>query len=153
MPTSTMKLLLSEKVPNLGGVGDVVEVADGYGRNFLLPQKKAVIPTRENIRRIELEKAKILAQLAEEKEEFLNLCQAVEDASLTLNMKASEEGHLYGSVTTQVIAEQMEEEGLKILEKWIALEEPIKELGVFDVDIKFPHDISTQAKIWVVAEE
>ncbi len=147
-----MKVLLKENIDRLGRVGDIVEVADGYGRNYLIPYRKAVLPTEENIRQIEKEKEKMLAKLAKEKEEFEALASKLEDTSITITMKASEEGHLYGSVTSQIISEFLMEEGLNVPSKWIQLDEPIKEIGVYNVLFKMPHEIHVETKVWVVSD-
>lgn len=149
-----MKVLLKENIHRLGKIGDIVEVADGYARNYLLPQGKAVLPTEENIRRIEKEKERMLAKLAKEKEEFEALASKIQELSITISMKASEEGHLYGSVNPQVISRYLEEEeGIKVKEQWILLDEPIKEVGRYQVTFKFPHEIVFETNVWVVAEE
>lgn len=147
-----MKVLLKESIESLGKLGDIVKVANGYGRNYLLPYGKAVLPTRENLRLIEMEKTKMLAQIAKEKEEFLLLATKVDDTSITIAMKSSEDGHLYGSVTTQIVSDCLMEEGLNVPIKWIAMDEPIKELGVYEIPLKMPHDVQVKVKVWVVSE-
>ncbi|RME04482.1 MAG: 50S ribosomal protein L9 [Planctomycetota bacterium] len=149
-----MKVLLTETIPNLGKIGDIVDVKRGYARNYLLPQAKATLPTPENIRQVELQKERYLAKLAKEKEEFLLLAQKLEDFSLTIRMKVAneEEGILYGSVTVPIIVKSLEEEGIKVSPKWLQLQNPIKELGCYKIEVNMPHEVTSILEVWVVPE-
>ena len=145
-----MRLLLRESVSTLGRIGDIVEVPDGYGRNYLLPQGLAVAVTPENIRKLDAEKRKLIA-LEEKKQENLRLlAERLNETSLTIPMAASEEGHLYGSVNAQVVTDHLSGEGIEIETKMVILEKPIKELGVYNVPIHLYPEIEAEIKVWVV---
>jgi large subunit ribosomal protein L9 len=145
-----MRLLLRESVSKLGRIGDIVEVPDGYGRNYLLPQGLAVAVTPENIRKLDADKRKLIA-LEEKKQENLRLlAERLNETSLTIPMAASEEGHLYGSVNAQVVTEHLSGEGIEIEAKMVILEKPIKELGVYNVPIHLYPEIDAELKVWVV---
>ena len=145
-----MRLLLRESVSTLGRIGDIVEVPDGFGRNYLLPQGLAVAVTPENIRKLDAEKRKLIA-LEEKKQENLRLlAERLNETSLTIPMAASEEGHLYGSVNAQVVTDHLSGEGVEIETKMVILEKPIKELGVYNVPIHLYPEIEAEIKVWVV---
>ena len=145
-----MKLLLQRNIDKLGKIGDVVDVAAGYGRNYLLPKGVAVELTPDNLHRFESMKRKLIALEQETKEKFQVLAKELEKASCTIIANASEEGHLYGSVAARDIAQQYETEGLEVDPKCIQLEEPIKELGIYKVDIRLHPEVECRAKVWVV---
>jgi large subunit ribosomal protein L9 len=148
-----MKLLLRETVDQLGTIGDVVNVPDGFGRNFLLPRGIALPVTPENIRRLEAKKVVLLAVEAKKRDEAMALADRVKAKQVTITAKAAgEEGKLYGSVTTQAIAEQFAKDGLPIEARMILLDQPIKELGVFDVRLRLFPQVEVEAKVWVVEE-
>lgn len=145
-----MKLLLQRNIDKLGKIGDVVTVADGYGRNYLLPQGFAVELTPDNIHRFETMKRRLIAVEQETKEKFQVLAKELEKASCTIIANSTEEGHLYGSVTARDIAMQLASENLDVDPKCILLEEPIKELGIYKVKIRLHPDVECEAKVWVV---
>ncbi len=145
-----MRLLLQRNIEKLGKIGDIVEVAAGYGRNFLLPQGFAVEVTKDNLHRFEGMKRRLLALEEETKQKFQVLAKELEKASCTIIANASEEGHLYGSVAARDIAKQYASEGLEIEPKCILLEEPIKELGIYKVRIRLHPEVECEAKVWVV---
>lgn len=148
-----MKLLLRETVDQLGTIGDVVNVTDGYGRNYLLPRGIALAVTPENIRRLEAKKQVLLAAEAKKRDEAVALSERVKSKQVTITAKAAgDEGHLYGSVTTQQIADQFVKDGLPIEARMILLDQPIKELGVFDVRIRLFPSVEVEAKVWIVEE-
>jgi large subunit ribosomal protein L9 len=148
-----MKLLLRETVDQLGTIGDVVNVPDGFGRNYLLPKGIALAVTPENIRRLEVKKQDLLAAEAKKRAEAESLAERVKQKSVTIQAKAAgEEGKLYGSVTAQAIAEQFRKDGLAVEARMILLDQPIKELGVFDVRIRLFPQVEVEAKVWVVEE-
>jgi large subunit ribosomal protein L9 len=148
-----MRLLLRETVDQLGTIGDIVEVPDGYGRNYLLPKGIAVAVTPENIRKLDSKKQELLAIEAKKREEMENLAQAAKARSVTIHAKAAgEEGKLYGSVTTQSIADAFRAEGLAIEARMILLDQPIKELGEFDVRVRVYAGIEVEAKVRIVDE-
>ena len=145
-----MKLLLQRNIDKLGNIGDVVNVAAGYGRNYLLPQGLAVELSPDNLQRFDSMKRKLIALEQETKGKFQVLAKELEKASCTIIANASEEGHLYGSVGAREIAQQYAAEGLEVEPKCIVLEEPIKELGIYKVEIRLHPDVECRAKVWVV---
>jgi len=145
-----MKLLLQRNVEKLGKIGDIVKVADGYGRNYLLPYGLAVELTADNLNRFEAMKRRLIAQEQETKEKFLLLAKELEKASCTIIANSSEEGHLYGSVGPRDIARQLASEGLEVDPKCVLLDEPIKELGIYKVRICLHPEVECEAKVWVV---
>ena len=145
-----MKLLLQRNVDKLGKIGDIVKVADGYGRNYLLPYGLAVELTKDNLNRFETVKRKLIAQEQETKEKFQLLAKELEKASCTIIANSTEEGHLFGSVTGRDIARQLSSDGLEVDPKCIVLDEPIKELGIYKVLIRLHPEVECEAKVWVV---
>jgi len=145
-----MKLLLQRNIEKLGNIGDIVEVAAGYGRNYLLPQGFAVEVTADNVNRFEGMRRRLIALEQETKEKFEVLAKEVEKTSCTVVTNASEEGHLYGSVNARDIAIQFAAEDIEIEPKSILLAEPIKELGIYMVRIRLHPDVECEAKVWVV---
>ncbi len=145
-----MKLLLKIDIDSLGRNGDIIEVKEGYARNFLLPKQKAVKATPENLRRFERENVNTQKKASKEKKQAENLAQSVEAISCTIPMKAGETDKLFGSVTSIDIERYLKEEGLEIDRKKIMLKEPIKSLGVYPVPIKLHPEVTANLKVWVV---
>ena len=148
-----MKVILREDMENLGVAGDVVEVASGYGRNYLLPKNLAVMATPGNLRSIdEIKKQKELRERkrARSAERVKN---KLEKLSLTAEVLTGEEDKVFGSVTAANIADLLEEQGFKIDRRKILLEEPLKALGVYTVEIKLAQDVTAAVKIWIVKKE
>ena len=145
-----MKLLLQRNIEKLGNIGDIVEVAAGYGRNYLLPHGFAVEVTADNVNRFEGMRRRLIALEQETKEKFEVLAKEIEKASCTVVTNASEEGHLYGSVSARDISAQFAAEDIEIEPKSILLAEPIKELGIYMVRIRLHPDVECEAKVWVV---
>ncbi len=146
------ELLLMENVPNLGNEGDIVNVADGYARNYLLPKglgEKVTAGARARL-------AKLMEQRAEERKLQLAgaraLAAKLAKASCTITVKTGEEEKLYGSVTNADIAKALSEQDIEIDRHIIVVEDPIKELGVFDVKVKLHADVDATVKVWVVGE-
>ena len=148
-----MKVVLCREVPALGTRGDIVKVKSGYARNYLLPQGLAATETAENIRRIERDKIKFLAEEEAHKAQLMVLKEKLASLSCTIEAKASEEGHLYGSVNAQMIVDAFEKENVKLETRWIRLEKPIKELGVYEISLQLHSDIEATTKLWVVEAE
>lgn len=148
-----MKVILRKNIENLGNVGDVVNVKDGYARNYLFPRELAYLATDTAIKRIEIEKRKTLSKLAKEKEMAEKLAAQLAEIQLSIPMKVTEEGNLYASVNNQIIAEKLNEMNFQIDKKQVLLDEAIKTLGVFDVKIKVHPEITTSIKVWVINEE
>jgi large subunit ribosomal protein L9 len=147
-----MQVILLEDVPSLGKSGDLVKVADGYGRNFLIPQKKAVFATEKNVKALGHQKRQVQDRLGKVKKDAEKLAQEIESLSCTFTKQAGESGKLFGSVTSMEIESFLKEQGVEVDRKKIMLEEPIKSLGMFTVPIRLHSDIVVQLKVWVVQE-
>ncbi len=147
-----MKLILQEDVKNLGKMGDVVNVAEGYARNFLIPKKLGVEANVKSIKALEHEKRKVEDKAKKIRNDAQGLAERLSSSALTLSAKAGEEEKLFGSITSMDIAEALKKEGFDIEKKKILLDEPIKRLGTYSVGIKIHHDVTAQVQVKVVAE-
>lgn len=144
-----MELILSHDIDKLGKAGQVVKVTDGYARNFILPQKKGYLATPANIRRIEQEKIKRMAGEEKIKKEMEVLAEKLARASFTVSVETNDLEKLYGSVTDQDISKILQAEGYPIEKKAILLENPIAELGIYEVPIKLHQDVTARIRLWV----
>ncbi len=147
-----MKVVLLENVPSVGKAGDLVKVSDGYGRNYLIPQKKAVPATEKSLKVIEHQKRLVQQRMDKAKKDAEKLGREIEKLSCTFAKTVGESGKLFGSVTSMDIESYLKENGLDVDRKKISLEEPIKNLGMFTVPIKLHPDVTAQLKVWVVQE-
>lgn len=147
-----MKIILLEDIEKLGKEGDIVEVAPGYARNFLLAKKKALVSTPGNMKRFEEIKKRKTIQYLKSKEEAEKLAERLNTVSITSVAKAGENEKLYGSVTSHDIAELLKKEGFELDKKKIVIEEPIKSLGVYSIPIKLHPEVQATIKLWVVSE-
>lgn len=147
-----MKLILREDVEDLGKVGDVVDVAGGYGRNYLLPRGLAVKASTRNLKEQEHQKKLIQVRLARQKKDAEEMAGSLDSVSCTIARKTGEDEKLYGSVTSRDIEEALKEEGVSIDRKRILLEEPIKKLGMHTVPVKLHTEVTGNIKVWVVKE-
>jgi large subunit ribosomal protein L9 len=147
-----MKVILRQDFEQLGHVGDVVEVKDGYARNYLIPRKIAYRATESSVRQLEEEKKQHGRQLEKEKRTSENLAAEIEKVSITIQMKVGEEDKLFGSVTSQMVADSLKEKGFTIDKRQIELEDAIKALGIYNVGIKLPGGVNGKVKVWVVRE-
>lgn len=147
-----MKLILREDVENLGKIGQIVEVAGGYGRNYLLPRGLAVKASTKNLKEQEHQKKLIQARMDRQKKDAQELAGSLDSVSCTIARKTGEDDKLYGSVTSRDIEEALREEGVSIDRKRILLEEPLKKLGVYTVPVKLHADVTGNIKVWVVKE-
>jgi large subunit ribosomal protein L9 len=147
-----MKVILTQDVPSLGALGDVVTVKSGYARNFLIPKGAAVEFTAQGVKAIEEKKKKNAALLQKKKEEASALAGKLANASCTVAVKVIEEDRLFGSVTAEMIQKALEADGITVDKKDIALEEPIKKLGVYQVPLKLHPEVTASCKVWVVKE-
>ena len=148
-----MKLILKEDVDQLGRMGELVDVADGYARNFLLPRKKAAVATTKNVKELEHEKRVIADRMKKENMGAEELAKNDGELAISIPAQVGEEGKLFGSVTSKDIAEAMAAQGFEIDKRKILLEKPIKELGTFQVPVKVHHDVTAQVKVEVVKAE
>jgi len=147
-----MEIILLEDIPPLGKVGDLVKVSDGYGRNYLIPNKLAIKATPKNKKQLEHEKRFAQDKTDKVKRDAEKLAKSVEEFSCTITKPVGESGKLFGSVTTKDIEEQLIENGFTIDRKKIELEEPIKNLGVYTIPIKLHPEVTANLKLWVVRE-
>ena len=147
-----MEVILKEDVANLGHRGDVVKVADGYGRNFLLPRKLALQATLANKAVIEQMKTAAARRSATEKAQAEQLVAKLEPLVLSFTRKSGENGQLFGSVTSADIAGDLEAKGFEVDRRKIQLTEPIKSLGTFDVAIKLHREVTAHVKVQVAAD-
>jgi len=147
-----MEVILKEDVANLGHRGDVVKVADGYGRNFLLPRKLALQATQANKAVVEAMKAAAARRSATEKVQAEELLAKLAPLTLTFTRKSGENGHLFGSVTSSDIAAELATQGYEIDRRKISLAEPLKSVGTFDVAIKLHREVTAHVKVAVAAE-
>ncbi len=150
----SMEVILCEHIPSLGMVGDVVKVAPGYARNYLIPKGLALPATSKNVKEIEHRKMLLAKKREELRKQMLSLAEQLNTVTLTLKRKVAEEGKLYGSVSATDILSALEEAGYKGLHKKnILLEQPIKAVGEYNVPIKVESDITSTIKVIVEAEE
>jgi large subunit ribosomal protein L9 len=147
-----VKIILIEEIPSLGTLGSVVEVASGYGRNYLIPQGKALEATKSNIARFEQQRSRLMQQYAKEKDVAQALADRLSEITLTISQRVGESDRLYGSVTNVHIAEVLTKQGFEIDRKKIDMPEPIKTLGVHEAVIKLHSDVKAVIKIEVVPE-
>jgi large subunit ribosomal protein L9 len=147
-----MKVLLCEDVKELGWFGDVVEVSKGYARNYLLPQRLAIVPTEANLRSLAKEAATRAEQRKLERERLEGVASAVEGAEAVVAAKANEQGVLFGSVGAHEIAENLRAQGFKVTDEMVQLAEHIKQVGPHKITLKFDKDLTATAKVTIVAE-
>ena len=147
-----MEVILRDHVENLGKRGEVVKVADGYARNFLLPRKLALLATPGNVKQIARERVKLDAKEAEEQGAAEAIAARMAGLVVVVTRKVGETGVLYGSVTTSDIAESLQEQGFETDRRKIGLREPIKKLGEYTVPIKLHREVILQLPVKVVAE-
>jgi large subunit ribosomal protein L9 len=147
-----MKVILRKNFDQLGKVGDVVNVKDGYGRNFLIPRQIAYQATKGNILALEEEKKQIHKKEAKDLEVAQKLAAEMEKVSITIPVKVGEEDKIFGTVTNQMIADSLKEKGFDVEKRKIEITEPIKSLGIYSVSIKLHPSVSATVKTWVVRE-
>jgi len=147
-----MQIVLREDIDKLGRRGDIVDVAVGYARNFLLPKRKALILTDGNLKTIEKERRRYAIRLAKEKEDCMAVAQRLSAISCTIVRKVGENEVLYGSVTASDIADHIGKEGVEIDKRRIQLDDPIKSLGIYTVPVRLHPEVTAEVKVWVVKE-
>jgi len=148
----TKEVILMEDVTGLGDQGDVVQVADGYARNYLLPKSLAAPVTEATRRRLEKKRKEREAERAQQRAEHEALARKIEQTSCTIPVKTGEEGKLFGSVGVQDILASLAEQGLTLSRNQLLLEAPIRELGVFKIPVKLQPEMEATLKVWVVEE-
>jgi len=147
-----MKIILRKEHEKLGAAGAVVDVMDGYARNFLIPRGIAYPADAGSMRALEEEKRQQSRRDSKQLHSSEKVAHELEKVSLTLKMKVGEDEKLFGSVTSQMIAEALKEKGFEIDKRTIELEEPIKALGIYTVDVKLHQNVTGKLKVWVVHE-
>jgi large subunit ribosomal protein L9 len=148
-----MKVLLTQTIERTGIVGEVIDVSDGFARNYLLPKGLAVQPTDGNIKRLEAARKEYeakLQQVREEKEKLVAILQGVE---VTLIRNANDEGHLFGSVSKRDIAEELVKLGHKVDADDVKLEEPLRRIDTYTVAVALAADLKADVKVWIVREK
>ncbi len=148
-----MKVILRQDLDNLGSIGDVVEVKNGYARNFLIPRQYAYYASDAAVKRIQFERKQYDKRQEALKGDAEKLAAKLAEQQVSIPMKVGEEGKLFGAVTAQAIAEQLDLIGHKIDRRDIIIDEPIKSLGVFSVKVKLHKDITAPLKVWVISED
>jgi large subunit ribosomal protein L9 len=147
-----MKVILTEDIPKLGKTGDTVEVARGYGRNYLVPQGKALLASTKNMKALEHERRLLKRKAENTRKEAEELADKVRGLTVSLPRKVVEEGKLYGSVSVSDILQAVEERGVTLERKQIRLDEPIKALGEYKVPVRFHSEVEAELTVQVVAE-
>ena len=147
-----MEIILRETIDNLGRAGQVVKVADGYARNYLLPKKLAYPVTPGNLKVIEFEKQSLLRKEAKQKDEADKLREMLDAVEIVIRRKVGEQNALYGSVTNSDVADELEKKGFQIEKRKIHMDDHIKTLGEFSIPIRLFKDVTAHVKLKVEAE-
>src|ERR1051326_866564 len=145
-----MKIILRQDHEKLGKLGDVVDVKDGYARNFLIPRKIGYAASKGNLNALEEEKKQNLARQKKDLTHAEKLATDMDKISVTLKMKVGEDEKLFGSVTSQMIADALAENGVTVDKRNIELDETIKALGIYTVNVKLHPGVVGKVKVWVV---
>lgn len=144
-----MEIILTENVENLGKVGDVKNVKNGYGRNYLIPRAFAIVANAGNLKRIEKEKVKKLALYEEQRKEAQKKADELSKVSITVAVEVNDQEKLYGAITETEILKALEAEGQKVEKKALVIEKPIEELGIFEVGVKLHPEVIAKIRLWV----
>ena len=147
-----MKIILRKDFSELGQTGDILEVKNGYARNYLIPQGIAVLATPKNMKGLEEEQRLSEIRMNKDRKNAEILAKELETVSLTVAVAVGEEDRVFGSVTAQNIADKLKEKNYDIDKKKILLKEPIKALGIYNVSIKLHTDVEASIRVWVVKE-
>lgn len=147
-----MEVILREEVVNLGHIGDIVKVAPGYARNFLLPKGMAVVADKKSIKAMEHEKRIAEARAKRAKEAAMTVAEKLGAATVEFKAKVGEEDKLFGSITSKDIAEALKDQDLEVDRRKIVISEPIKSLGEHTVEVKLGLDVTASVKVIVEAE-
>lgn len=147
-----MKIILRQNTEGLGQIGEVVDVKDGYARNFLIPRKLAYAALKGNIRALEEEKKTLSKKREQEFTAAEKLASELEKVSVTIQVQVGEEDKIFGSVTAQMISDALKEKGHEIDKRKIEIEEPIKALGIYGISIRLHPSVIAKIKVWVVRE-
>lgn len=147
-----MKVILRKNFEQLGQIGDVADVKDGYALNFLIPRQIAYQATKGNIRALEEEKKQLVKKEAKDLEAAQKLATELETVSITIPVKVGEEDKIFGTVTSQMITDSLKEKGYDMDKRKIEISEPIKSLGIYSINVKLHPSVTAVVKTWVVRE-
>lgn len=148
-----MKVILRSDVEKLGSLGDLVEVKNGYGRNFLLPQGYAMLATPANLKVFEMERNKLQAKMEAVRSSAADQAKRIEATPITITMRVGDNDKLYGSVTTSMIAEKLAEQGVEIDRHRILLDAPIRTIGEFELRVRLHADVNAKLNLKVAPED
>ncbi|HKY69857.1 MAG TPA: 50S ribosomal protein L9 [Gammaproteobacteria bacterium] len=149
-----MEVILLENVRNLGKFASTVRVANGYGRNYLIPQGKAVLATKANKEKFEARRADLETKAAQTLQEAKDRASEINAVHITITVRSADEGKLYGSIGTHEIVQAFEEKGIKIARQEVRLPEgPIREIGDFEIEIQLHAEVTATAKLSVIPEQ
>ena len=147
-----MKVILLKDIETLGSAGEVVEVKNGYGRNFLIPRNEALVASAANMAQFESRRKQQETLAERDRRAAEALAKKLEAESITAQVKVGEEDRLFGSVTAQNVAELLDEKGYEVDRRAIHLEDPIRELGVYNIEVRLHPEVAAAVKLWVVKE-
>ena len=147
-----MKVILKQDYDPLGKIGEIVQVKDGYARNFLIPRKIVISVTSKNMKILEEDQKMAAHRENKERRQAESMADELEKISLTATLAVGEEDRVFGSVTAQTIAELLKEKGYDIDKRKIHIEEPIKALGIYSVTIKLQSEVEAKIRVWIVKE-
>ena len=147
-----MQIILKEDVHNLGKSGELVTVRPGYGRNYLIPQGKAMIATTKNVAQLEHQKKLIAARNQQLLKDAQSIADRIAQVEVTVERQVGAEDKIFGSVSTRDVEEALAEKGIKIDRRKIQMADPIKSLGVYTLDVKLSPEVTGKLKLWVVAK-
>jgi large subunit ribosomal protein L9 len=147
-----MKIILRQNFEKLGKIGEIIDVKDGYARNYLIPRKIAFLASEGNLRALEEEKKQHVSQQTKALQHAKKMAAEFEKVSITLKVKVGEDEKLFGSVTSQMIADALVEKGITVDKRIVELEEPIKALGIYTINVKLHQEVMGKVKVWVVRE-
>lgn len=147
-----MKVILRQNYEKLGTIGEVIDVKDGFARNYLIPRNIAYRATAGNLKALEEEKKTLSRREDKAAKDAEKIAAQLASVSLTITMKVGEDDKLFGAVTSQMIVDSLTEKGFTIDKRIVELEEPIKTLGIFEVPVKLHSKVTAKVKVWVVRE-
>jgi large subunit ribosomal protein L9 len=147
-----MQIILTQDVPNLGSAGELVSVKPGYGRNYLVPRGLAVSATAANVHKLEHDKRVIAKKVAKEKAKAEAIAEKISAMTLQFDRQVGEEDKLFGSVTSRDVAEMLKKNGVEIDHRWVVLDQPVKALGKYEVQVKLGSGVSATVKFFVVSK-
>lgn len=148
-----MQVILMRDVEKLGSVGDVVDVTNGYARNYLLPRGLVALVSPGKVQEAQIRKKKEEVRRETERKDLQSMAQGLSGQEFTLRAKATDEGKLFGSISPGVVTQELSRKGYTVEESAVTLEENIKECGTYTVQLKFPHGVTAQIKLSVTKEE